>query len=352
MSTQGEQTCDAHLFFTLNSQCVLDSLCHVGCTVSRWLYWDEQESDGTEGTRLDNKFEAGNLTVRQYRDAMEPRLIKLRRRTEVNDANGAFELGMRLLNGSGVRRDPVNGCRYVMNAAAQGHCFAQALLGSCYYEGSGVAVDAGKAVKWWKLASAGNEMLPLGVASAMHNLGVAYCSGTGVKRDYLLGCHWLKKGAKSGDVSSQYNLAYYYTVGKGVRKHERKAAYWLLQAARQGCPEAAFELAARYWRAHGLHRDVGKASQWLRKAAKHLHPARLILEALERGDNVSAIDPLFPLPPVSSRRNTDKDMREAHDELQLEMRSQVLPPLALFVCAHFSFAARVCVRACVCVCVF
>jgi hypothetical protein len=33
---------------------------------------------------------------------------------------------MRLLHGMGVRKDPMNGCRFLMNAAAQGHCYAQA----------------------------------------------------------------------------------------------------------------------------------------------------------------------------------------------------------------------------------
>ena len=108
------------------------------------LQW--QDSDATEGTDLDSKFTVGNLTVHEYREMMEPRLFKLRCRADINDDNAAFELGMRLLNASGVRKDPINGCRYLMSAAARGHCFAQTELGTCYE--FGVEQDSETAVKW------------------------------------------------------------------------------------------------------------------------------------------------------------------------------------------------------------
>jgi TPR repeat protein len=156
----------------------------------------------------------------------------------------------------------------------------------------------------------------------MHNLAVAYSQGSGVKRDYLLACHWHKKAAKLGDRESQYNLAYYYTVGKGVRRHDRKAAYWLLQAAQQGCPDAALELAARYWRAKGVKRDIAKMTQWLRKAARHSEKPRRILEAISSGANVTVVDDLFPSA-QSARRGLDKEMIRAHAELQSEIRAQL-----------------------------
>ena len=284
------------------------------------LQW--QDSDGAEGTDLDCKYTAGNLTVQEYRERMEPRLFKLRCRADISDANAAFELGMRLLNASGVRKDPINGCRYLMSAASRGHCFAQTELGTCYELGVGVHQDSDTAVKWWKLASAGNEHVPAGVVSAMHNLAVAYSQGRGVKRDYILACHWHKKAAKLGDRDSQYNLAYYYTAGKGVRRHDRKAAFWLLQAAQQGCPKSALELAARYWRAQGVKRDIAKTSQWLRKAARHLEGPRRILEAIGSGANASAVDELFPSA-LSTRRGVDEDLMRAHAELQMEISAQL-----------------------------
>ena len=156
----------------------------------------------------------------------------------------------------------------------------------------------------------------------MHNLAVAYSQGNGVKRDFLLACHWHKKAARMGDRESQYNLAYYYTVGRGVRRHDRKAAFWLLKAAQQGCPKAALELAARYWRAQGVKRDIAKTSQWLRKAARHLEEPRRILEAIDSGANVSLVDELFPSA-ISARRGLDEEMMRAHTELQLEIRAQL-----------------------------
>jgi len=168
----------------------------------RWL-----DSDGAEGTTLDEAYAAGNTTLREYREAMVPRLLKLRRRSEVNDGNGAYELGMRLLYGIGVRKDPMNGCRYVMNAAAQGHCYAQAQLGCCYHEGVGIARDDGKAAKWWKLAATGNSIIPEGVLLAMHNLAVAYAQGIGVKRDYLLACHWHKQVTRPLSIYREHILS-------------------------------------------------------------------------------------------------------------------------------------------------
>ena len=283
------------------------------------------ESDGAEGTQLDEQFASGSLSLHEYRAAMAPREAKLRQRTEVDDMNAAFELGMRLLFAKGVRKDPINGCRFIMNAAAQGHCLAQTELGVCYARGIGLAPDPAKAVEWWKLASAGNDILPDGVPAAMHNLAVAYGEGLGVRKDYVLACHWHKQAAKRGDQDSQYNLAYYYTVGKGVRLHARKSAYWLLKAATQGCADAALHLAARYWRAQGVPHSPAKTVQWLRKAARGRRlQAALILEAIEHGgSNLTAIDALFPLTPAPSRMSDD-EMTRAVAELQGQMRTQLL----------------------------
>jgi len=139
---------------------------------------------------LDAAFAAGNMSHGEYLARLAPRIDQLRQRIEFDGAPAcAIELGVRLLQGGGVRKDPVEGAKFLLLAAAAGDCRAQLLVrprpprararppaargareprapggqvGNIYDGGQGVPPDAAKAVTWWKLAAKGNAMFPDG----------------------------------------------------------------------------------------------------------------------------------------------------------------------------------------------
>ena len=51
-----------------------------------------------------------------------------------------------------------------------------------------------------------------------------------------------------------------------------------------------------------------------------------MLETLECGGNVTEVDAQFP-PPLSAGHSVDEELVQAHKNLQLEISSQVFPPV-------------------------
>ena len=51
-----------------------------------------------------------------------------------------------------------------------------------------------------------------GLAPAQVNLGLAYDSGKGVKKDDEKAVDWYKKAAEQGDADAQFNLALMYAL--------------------------------------------------------------------------------------------------------------------------------------------
>ncbi len=70
--------------------------------------------------------------------------------------------------------------------------------------------DAAKAVLWYQLAAhAGNR-------KAMHNLAVAFASGTGTAKNLAEAARWFSKAAALGLADSEFNLAVLYDRALGV----------------------------------------------------------------------------------------------------------------------------------------
>ena len=97
--------------------------------------------------------------------------------------------------GEGVQAGAASNCerkheeivKSLLCAAERGDSRAQCDLGNAYYSGKGVKRDIAKAVEWWrKAAISGN-------AIAQFNLGIAYAAGKGVKRDMGEAFKWCFK---------------------------------------------------------------------------------------------------------------------------------------------------------------
>ena len=85
--------------------------------------------------------------------------------------------------------------------------------------------DYSEAVRWYRLAA------EQGIASAQHNLGVAYDAGEGVPQDHSEAVRWYRLAAEQGSARAHFNLGRLYAYGQGVHQDYVEAHMWLNLAA-------------------------------------------------------------------------------------------------------------------------
>lgn len=113
-------------------------------------------------------------------------------RAEAGDAASQFLLGSLYFQGSGVERDLEAAVRWYRAAAEQGHPLAQHNLGNAYMNGDGVAVDDREAMRWWRLAGEQD------VAAAQFNLGLHLYYGRVAPPDEPAARRWIERAADNG----------------------------------------------------------------------------------------------------------------------------------------------------------
>jgi localization factor PodJL len=156
----------------------------------------------------------------------------LREAAAGGDPRAALEVGVALLDGVGVTRDPGAAVPWLTVAADGGLAPAEFRLGTLYERGIGVARSRDTARAWYDRAAG------RGHVKAMHNLAVLL-SEAGEGRDLGRAVAWFEKAARHGLVDSQFNLAVLYVRGLGVAQDPVAAYRWFALAARQGDQEAA-----------------------------------------------------------------------------------------------------------------
>ncbi|MBI5692856.1 MAG: sel1 repeat family protein [Verrucomicrobia bacterium] len=124
-------------------------------------------------------------------------LPELRAAVARGNPRAQAQLGEMLLRGDGVPRDDQEAVRLLEAAARSGHGGAAFRLGMLLSRGqAGVAEDPERALAYFRAAAAGGE------AEAFFNIGAAYASARGVKRDYAEALGWLmvarQRGADAG----------------------------------------------------------------------------------------------------------------------------------------------------------
>jgi localization factor PodJL len=82
-----------------------------------------------------------------------------------------------------------------------------------------------------------------GNRKAMHNLAVAYASGSTGKKDMAEAARWFTKAAALGLSDSQFNLAVLYERGDGVPQSLTEAYKWYSIAAATGDSESKARVA-------------------------------------------------------------------------------------------------------------
>lgn len=81
-----------------------------------------------------------------------------------------------------------------------------------------------------------------GEATAQCDLGLCYCNGDGVAKDFVQALKWLRKSADQDNAKAQYNLGVCYERGEGVDKDLVEAVKWYRKAAERGNAKAQSNL--------------------------------------------------------------------------------------------------------------
>ncbi|MDR0353215.1 MAG: sel1 repeat family protein [Opitutaceae bacterium] len=144
-------------------------------------------------------------------DRRWPSLDALKKAADAGDPEACFELGqMHLAGADQVEKNVIRGLLQLETAADRGHAGAAFRLGKIYADGELTPHNPEASLKYYRLAAAA------GVSEARHNLGAAYATGRGVKRDYAEGLAWLILAAKTNPeaVASEQRLREFLAKGK------------------------------------------------------------------------------------------------------------------------------------------
>jgi TPR repeat protein len=110
------------------------------------------------------------------------------------------QLGEMLIRGDGITRNDARGVEWLEKAARSGHSGAAFRIGMLLMNGDcGVAKNQPRALDYFRAAAAGGEK------EAFFNLGAAYASARGVKRDYAEALGWLIVARQHGADASVEN---------------------------------------------------------------------------------------------------------------------------------------------------
>ena len=109
----------------------------------------------------------------------------------------------------------------------------------------------------------------LGFAPAQNRFGVCFFDGTVISQNYGKAVEWFRKAAEQGYAWGQCNLADMYRDGKGVAQNYTEAVKWYTKAAEQGIGKAQNSLGNRYFNGEGITKDISKAIEWYKKALEN-----------------------------------------------------------------------------------
>lgn len=183
------------------------------------------------------------------------------------DADAMLEYGTRLVQGTGVDTNTVEGLSWLQKAADAGNTEAWYALGYVYSNGVGVAMDLAAAIPYFRRgADAGNadcqttmglfyqagERIPGGFQAdpaeavrwyrlaaeqnhteAIQHLAMMHAMGMGIPPDTAEGLKWFRIGAELGNADCKWGLGLCYRDGRGVPQ-DSVMAYALFSASLDG----------------------------------------------------------------------------------------------------------------------
>ena len=180
-----------------------------------WQYSEGTDSEGISIRRKDHKiafllFKAG---------------------AELGDPELTWSTADALKYGLGVTKSLSEAEKYYRRAIRLGSMGATTSLGHLYWY-KGTDKDRRKAITLYRRAARMDE------EHALHNIGVCYSTGVGLKKNLPLAFKYFLRAAGNGHLEAAFKVGRCYLYGKGIKANLKKSLLWLGRAAECGHLEA------------------------------------------------------------------------------------------------------------------
>lgn len=175
---------------------------------------------------------------------------------ELEDSEGAFNLGLLYAKGFGVERDFTQAAEWMEKAVAWGD-----------------PDGAAPAALYRKLAE-NQEKADSGDAEAMAELAGGYMSlggsldQAGAGDDYRLSLEWAQRAVDAGCAAGYWPLALAYEHGRGLRRNRKKATELYRKGAELGNAPCQHSYGCRLINGEGVEKDAAKAREYFEKSAE------------------------------------------------------------------------------------
>lgn len=156
-----------------------------------------------------------------------------------------------------------HGFAWFNKAAAQGHLMALNMVGRCYDQGWGVAINKDRGAECFRLAA------KRGLDWGMYNYATALTLGEGVAEDKAAALDWFERAAALGNAKAINYVGSFYEDGWVVARDVARAADCYARAAAGGDFRGAFNHARMLMAADRLD----EARAWLTQCAQSATPA-------------------------------------------------------------------------------
>lgn len=180
-----------------------------------------------------------------------------RKEAELQDAEGAFNLGLLYAKGFGVERDLEKAAEWMEKAVAWG-----------YGDSDGAAL-AGK----YRTMADGLKKAQAGDADAMADLAGSYMaisgslSQAGPDKDYEQSLYWAQRAVEAGSAAGYFPLALAYEHGRGVQQDDAKAVEFYRKGAELGHAVCQHSYGCRLITGQGVEKNVKQALKLFEKSA-------------------------------------------------------------------------------------
>ncbi len=229
------------------------------------LYWLEQAAKQDDGEAQYSLAMLLDQEAKTDPSLTEPSFNWLIKAAQNGHRGSEYILGVKYLQGEGVKTDYQQAFNWFQKAAQQGDAAAQFNTGLMYEQGTGVGQDMQLAVEWYQKAAQQGE------AGAQFNLGNKYLFGSGVTQNTTKGVELIQTSAKRGNPAAQTMLGNMLTTGKFLGIDYAKAYQLYLGAAENDYPEAQYQLSLMFAKGQGVEMSHEKSVHWIKKAAQSNH---------------------------------------------------------------------------------
>jgi TPR repeat protein len=218
----------------------------------RWLTMAAEHKNAAAACALASYYQKQKNT--------EPALRFARQAAVGGDPACMYKLGVALLNGNGVAKNPTEAAAWIGKAAKAGLVPARYQDAKLHLFGIGVERDLARAQAMFLY------LADRGLPGAMF-----YASMLLFQTQPQQALAWNQKAAEAGHTMAMYQLGTLYLSGDTtakVAKNQAEARRWYAKAATAGEPESMLMLADMMEHGVGGPRDSHEAARWMMKALR------------------------------------------------------------------------------------